>query len=154
MGLTREIASKELVAALKKELAAQKELVREGQQLKKQLGASEAKVESLQSKFSEAATSLSETKSEVKSLTMKLAASRSAEAAAVAKAVPGSAMKGNLMRTAGNQELIQQATRTAQLKEDLYSDLTGLIVRSVKHEGDEEVYDCLQTGRDGRSKPP
>ncbi len=111
-------------------------------------------MESLQSKFSEATASLSEAKSEVKSLTMKLAASRSAEAAAVAKAVPGSAMKGNLMRTAGNQEMIQQATRTAQLKEDLYSDLTGLIVRSVKHEGDEEVYDCLQTGRDGRSKPP
>ena len=121
--------------------------------MKKQLGASEAKAESLQLKFSEAAASLSEAKSESKSLTMKLAASRSAEAAAVAKAVPGSAMKGNLMRTAGNQEMIQQATRLAQLKEDLYSDLTVLIVRGIKHEGDEEVYDCLQTGRDGRSKP-
>ncbi len=68
--------------------------------------------------------------------------------------MPGSAMKGSLIRSAGNTEMIQQVTKTAQLKEDLYADLTGLIVRGVKQESEEDVYDCLQTGRDGRSTLP
>ncbi|MBE3045332.1 hypothetical protein IMZ48_22830 [Candidatus Bathyarchaeota archaeon] len=48
------------------------------------------------------------------------------------------------MRNGVNSEAIQ----TAQLKEDLYTDLTGLIVRGVK-QGKEDIYDCLQTGRNG-----
>ncbi|KAL1838186.1 hypothetical protein VTK73DRAFT_4431 [Phialemonium thermophilum] len=36
-----------------------------------------------------------------------------------------------------------------QMKEDLYGDLTGLIVRAVKREGGEDVFDCIQTGRNG-----
>lgn len=39
--------------------------------------------------------------------------------------------------------------QAAQLKEDLYSDLTGLIIRGVKREADEDTFDCLQTGRNG-----
>ena len=37
------------------------------------------------------------------------------------------------------------------LKEELYSDLTGLIIRDVRRkEGEaEDVYDCIQTGRNG-----
>ena len=44
-----------------------------------------------------------------------------------------------------------EAHQTAQKKEDLYSDLTGLIIRGVKRSesGDEDVFDCLQTGRNG-----
>ncbi|KAK9327070.1 chromosome segregation protein Csm1/Pcs1-domain-containing protein [Lipomyces starkeyi] len=37
----------------------------------------------------------------------------------------------------------------AQLKEDLFSDLSGLIIRDVRVEDDKTVYDCLQTGRNG-----
>ncbi len=143
-------ASKELIANLKAELATQKELAREGQRLKKQLEANETKISGLQSEITQMTTSLSESKAENKSLNMKLSASRNAEAAAAAKAVPGSAMKGSLMRP--NTEAIQQATKASQMKLDLYGDLSGLIIRSVKHEGDEDVYDCIQTGRDGRSK--
>ncbi|KAK9324758.1 chromosome segregation protein Csm1/Pcs1-domain-containing protein [Lipomyces orientalis] len=36
-----------------------------------------------------------------------------------------------------------------QLKEDLFSDLSGLIIRDVRVEDDKTVYDCLQTGRNG-----
>lgn len=78
---------------------------------------------------------------------MKLSASRTAEAAAAAKAVPGSAMKASRMM--GNSEAMKQATMTHQMKENLYGDLTGLIVRGVKHEGGNEVFDCIQTGRNG-----
>ncbi|KAH8894048.1 hypothetical protein GQ53DRAFT_643788 [Thozetella sp. PMI_491] len=147
----RASASKELIANLKAELTAQKELAREGQKVKKQLAASEATADSLQSQVTSMIGSLSESKSEIKSLNMKLTASRNAEAAAAAKVVPGSAMKGNMMRPTAQSEAIQQATKTSQMKIDLYGDLCGLIIRSIKREGDEDVYDCIQTGRDGRT---
>jgi len=81
---------------------------------------------------------------------MKLSAARSAEASAVAKTVPGSAMKGG---HGNNFQQQQQATLSAQLKEDLYGDLTGLIVRGVKRDGAEDIYDCIQTSRNGSMYP-
>lgn len=36
-----------------------------------------------------------------------------------------------------------------QLKEELYSDLTGLLIRDVKLDSKKTVFDCLQTGRNG-----
>ncbi|EMR08128.1 hypothetical protein PNEG_03566 [Pneumocystis murina B123] len=36
-----------------------------------------------------------------------------------------------------------------QLKEELYSDLTGLLIRDVKSDSKKTVFDCLQTGRNG-----
>lgn len=42
-----------------------------------------------------------------------------------------------------------EAQREAKMKENLYADLTGLIVRNVKRLDGEDVYDCLQTGRNG-----
>ena len=41
------------------------------------------------------------------------------------------------------------AAQVAQLKEELYADLTGLILRGVERTEDEDVYDCIQTGRNG-----
>ncbi|KAK9450201.1 chromosome segregation protein Csm1/Pcs1-domain-containing protein [Limtongia smithiae] len=42
------------------------------------------------------------------------------------------------------------STSLAKLKEDMLSDLTGLIVRDVRREsGNQVVFDCLQTGRNG-----
>jgi predicted RNase H-like nuclease (RuvC/YqgF family) len=132
---------------LKAELAAQKEAAKERRLVQKQLDASEAKVDDLQTKITDLTKSLSESRTEIKALNMKLAAARTAEAAAVAK-VPGSAIKGTVNR--GNSEAIQQATRAAQLKEMLYGDLTGLIVTAVKTEADDRVgYDCIQTGANG-----
>lgn len=42
-----------------------------------------------------------------------------------------------------------QAAQIALLKEDLYSDLTGLILREVARGDESDVYDCIQTGRNG-----
>jgi DNA repair exonuclease SbcCD ATPase subunit len=42
-----------------------------------------------------------------------------------------------------------EAQREARMKENLYADLTGLIVRNVKRLEGEDVYDCIQTGRNG-----
>lgn len=99
--------------------------------------------------------SLSEAQVENKTLSTKLAANRkitaSYESANVK--VPGSAIKANGgMRIIGSQEAAQ-AAQAAQLKEDLYSDLTGLIIRGVKRETEEDVFDCIQTGRNGSKLP-
>ncbi|AEO66717.1 uncharacterized protein THITE_2043583 [Thermothielavioides terrestris NRRL 8126] len=151
----RDLKEIALISTLKAELAAQKEAAKEIQRLKKQLEASEHKAETLQSKVSDLTKSLTESQSEVRSLNLKLAAARNAEAAATAAAkVPGSAIKGatgaaSRLAAASASEAIQQATLAAQKKEDLYGDLTGLIIRSVKREGGEDVFDCIQTGRNG-----
>lgn len=82
----------------------------------------------------------------------KLAAARNT-AAGLESAVkaPGSAIKGgvaNRATAAANAEAAQSA-QLAQLKEDLYSDLTGLIIRDVKSRDDDHLYDCIQTGVNG-----
>ena len=100
-------------------------------------------------------TSLSEAQNENKALQAKLANSRSASAAAdsvVGTKTPGSALRGKTpaQRTimVGSAEAAQ-AAQVAQLKEDLYSDLTGLILRGVERKDESDVYDCIQTGRNG-----
>lgn len=135
-----------MIETLKAQLAAQTELAKEGRQFKQQLEASENRSADLQDKISETSKSLSEAKTEIKTLSTKLAAFRAADAAIVK--VPGSAMKGNV----GDKRILanaEAAIQSAQMKEDLYADLTGLIVRGIKKENDEEIYDCLQTGRNG-----
>lgn len=100
-------------------------------------------------------SSLAEARTEIKSLTMKLNAARAAEAKAAAQVqavtarVPGSAMKPSVMGARGLDPNQVQATQSAKMKENLYSDLTGLVVTGVKRDGPEDVYDCIQTGRNG-----
>ncbi|PMD50355.1 uncharacterized protein K444DRAFT_266718 [Hyaloscypha bicolor E] len=95
--------------------------------------------------------SLSEAQSENKTLSAKLAANRTAATSveSTTSKVPSSAVKANGgIRMVGSAEAAQVA-QAAQLKEDIYSDLTGLIIRSVKREAEEDVFDCIQTGRNG-----
>lgn len=138
-------AASALVDSLKSELAVQKELAREGAKHKTQLDLSEARVDSLQKTVIELTTSLSESKAENKNLSVKLVAARGTEAAKAA-AVPSSAVKKGVSKANGDG--IHAAT-VMQMKEDLYGDLTGLIVRGVKNVAGEDVFDCLQTGRNG-----
>ncbi len=68
--------------------------------------------------------------------------------------MPGSALKGHNAQykaalAQANAGQAMEAARVALLKEDLYADLTGLIVRGVKRVGEAEVFDCIQTGRNG-----
>lgn len=144
--LTDNVAAKQLISTLKAHLAAQTELAKEGQRLKQQVETSESTVADLQNTVVSLNASLSQAKIEIKTLSTKLSASRAVEAATVK--IPGSAIKGS---TANNRMLAsaESAMQAAQLKEDLYADLTGLIVRGIKRENDVEVYDCIQTGRNG-----
>ncbi|KAK4140643.1 chromosome segregation protein Csm1/Pcs1-domain-containing protein [Dichotomopilus funicola] len=149
-------AADQLIASLKAELAAQREASKEANNLRKQLDTSKSKAETLQTELTALATSLNDSKSEIKSLNLKLSVARNAEAAAAAAAVtasnkvPGSAMKGSTVASRLAATNASEATQAAQKKEDLYGDLTGLIVRSVKR-GDDglDMFDCIQTGRTG-----
>ncbi|KAI0848109.1 chromosome segregation protein Csm1/Pcs1-domain-containing protein [Daldinia vernicosa] len=141
----RANTANQLIETLKAQLSAQTELAKEAQRLREQLEASQTKADQLQNKVNDTNASLMEAKTEVKTLTTKLAAARSAE---VTSKIPGSAIKGS---SANNRLLAnaEAAAQVAQMKEDLYGDLTGLIVRGVKREQGGETYDCIQTGRNG-----
>ncbi|EOO01420.1 putative chromosome segregation protein [Phaeoacremonium minimum UCRPA7] len=145
-GEERAQTANQLIANLKSEVTAQKELAKEGASFKKQFEASEAKIDNLQARITELTTALSESKNEMKTLSAKLSAARATEAANAK--VPGSAMKNGTggSRAAASSETVH-STQLAQLKEDLYGDLTGLIVRGVKRDGPEDTFDCIQTGR-------
>ncbi|CAJ2513752.1 Uu.00g018710.m01.CDS01 [Anthostomella pinea] len=135
----------QLIATLKAQLSTQTELAKESQQLRQQLEASQSKVEELQSKISDLNGSLTEAKAETKTLSTKLGAARTA--ASTSAKVPGSAIKGanaNGRLVAANAEAAAQLALT---KENLYGDLTGLLICGVKREHNEDVFDCVQTGR-------
>ena len=96
------------------------------------------------------ADSLAVAKNENKTLCTKLAAARSSTQPEP-KNVPGSAVKPRTTGVVlpGTIEAAKEA-QLAKQKVDLYSDLTNLVVLGMKRNEDEEdVYDCLQTGRNG-----
>ena len=137
-------------------MAAQKALAQESRALQKQISSKDAELAKAQTKIIQLTSSLSELQNENKALQAKLAASRTASASveSVHAKTIGSAMKGKgQTRTimVGSAEAAH-AAQVAQLKEDLYSDLTGLILRGVERGDNADVYDCIQTGRNG-SKP-
>ncbi len=143
-------ASNDLIASLKKELAAQAPLVQEARRLKKQMQSQEVEVSRMRDVVTELESSLTTAQNEIKGLQAKLAAARAPSVDTAASKPPGSAIKGKSQRPVvmGSAEAAQ-AAQCAQMKEDLYSDLTGLIIRSVKKTDEGDTYDCIQTGRNG-----
>ncbi|CAG8908548.1 unnamed protein product [Penicillium egyptiacum] len=145
-------ASNELVASLKAELDAQRKLGLQSRGLQKQLKDRDDELARLKSGADEAQAQLASVQSEVKALQTKLAAARNTAASLEGAAkVPGNAIKGGATNRANAAATAEaaQASRLAQLKEDLYSDLTGLIVRDVKNRELDYLYDCIQTGING-----
>ncbi|CZT49035.1 uncharacterized protein RSE6_09816 [Rhynchosporium secalis] len=143
--------SGDLIQSLNADLAKQTAMVKKQEGLKKELEAKIAETTSLQAQIAKLKANISEAQSENKILSAKLAANRTAsflvERAQLKN--PSSAMKANGgIRLMGSAEAAQVA-QAAQLKEDLYSDLTGLIIRNVKRESEEDIFDCIQTGRNG-----
>jgi hypothetical protein len=125
------------VASLKSELAEQRSLGQLAETRRQQLEESETKAREMQARLHDLERALSESRTEVKTVKAKLAASRSGESA-------GAKCSGGLV--ADNSVASSQI---AQMKEDLYGDLTGLIIRGIKKEGNDEIFDCIQTGRNG-----
>lgn len=139
---------------MKTDLAAQNAVAQEAQLLTKQIATKDADLTNANAKADLLTTSLTEAQNEIKALQAKLANVRNAPVAVEsvhAGKTPGSAVKGKApVRTVmvGSAEAAQ-AAQLAQLKEDLYSDLTGLIMRGVEKGEEADIYDCIQTGRNG-----
>jgi hypothetical protein len=143
--------SADLITSLKAELAMKAPLAKDARKLSKEMQAKDNEMSKLQTTVSDLTRSLAEAQNEIKALHARLSASRSTPTEGMNTKTPGSVARNNAAsRTilAGSSEVIQTA-QAAQMKEDIYSDLTGLIIRSVKKTPEGDAYDCIQTGRNG-----
>ncbi|RCI13956.1 hypothetical protein L249_8117 [Ophiocordyceps polyrhachis-furcata BCC 54312] len=130
--------SNHLILQLQEDLAAQTALAEQGESLRQQLERSEANAESLQAAVDKLTADLNAARQEISALSVKLTVNRNAE-----NSVQKPTIKFNAV--VDKSELIH----TAHAKEDLYGDLTGLIVRGLSQGEDEDIFDCIQTGRNG-----
>lgn len=132
----------------------QKAISQDSLSLQKQIVSRDADLAKTRALADQLSNSLSEAQNENKALQAKLANSRSASAAveSLNARTPGSGMRGRTPAAktimVGSAEAAH-AAQVAQLKEDLYSDLSGLILRGVDRGDDSDIYDCIQTGRNG-----
>lgn len=135
----------ELIAALKKDLADVRKSA--GSSEKKQISTLTAANEKIAAERDDLKEKLKVSQNEVKSMEAKLIAARQQLSSSVleAKAQATAATKLSHNSTAG----LGDAQKEAKMKENLYADLTGLIVCGVKRLDGEDVYDCIQTGRNG-----
>lgn len=154
-------AAHSLIASLKQELATQKALSADTSTIQKQIGSRNADLIKTRALADDLSTQLTEAQNENKALQAKLANSRSASAAveSLSAKTPGSASRARRELQGGRTIMVgsaeaAQAAQAAQLKEDLYSDLAGLIMRGVERGVDSDVYDCIQTGRNGSKSHP
>ena len=152
----------ELITSLKKELADLRKSSTSSSTdssagLQKQVSALSNSNDTLKNENHNLKSSLQVRENEVKSLEAKLVAARqqlshSASTQDNSKA-PGSATtRQDLNRSVGPNAT--DAQKEAKMKENLYSDLTGLIIRGVKRKEGEDEYDCIQTGRNGSKSSP
>jgi uncharacterized protein (DUF3084 family) len=140
----------EIITSLKKELAAHKALQAETKSLHSQNATLHADNQRLASETKILSSSVTSLQNEVRALQAKLAATRSnaSDPATGSKTMPGSTAKAR-GPAAAKAESENERIRVMQLKEDLYSDLTGLMIHNVKRMEEEDVFDCIQTGRNG-----
>ncbi|KAI1961921.1 hypothetical protein LOZ58_002998 [Ophidiomyces ophidiicola] len=144
-------ASNNLITALKRELAKQSDLANEFIIVQRRLNERDSEVLELNSQVKSMGSDLTKSQNEIKALQARLTAARNTSASTEQSRVPGSTGKNapsSRSTIAANAESAQ-ALQVAQLKEDLYSDLTGLIIRGVKKRDVDNLYDCIQTGSNG-----
>lgn len=147
--------AKAIIAQLKADSAAKDAKLKEFRNLQKTLDEKDGEIAHHKEKAAKANAALAEAKDENKGIMTKLAAMKNAAAnieSVNAAKIPGSAQKPGATRIMGSAETVK-AHQEAQLKISLYSDLTGLIVRGVKREEEEDVFDCIQTGKNGSKYP-
>ena len=140
-----------VIKALKQQIADLQTRTSEIASLNKSIAALTKTNTSLTSENKKLADSLNTAQKENATLNTKLAAARQPEA----NKVPGSAVKARNTGVVlpGSAEAAKDAMLQKQ-KVEMYCDLTNLVIVGVKkNEDDEDVYDCLQTGRNGSKYP-
>jgi regulator of replication initiation timing len=153
--LTNSIDQDAVIKAFKQQITDLQSRTADLTSMKKELAALSKENARLHAENKKLTDSLTASQNESKTLSNKLAAARSSTQTE-SKNVPGSAVKPRLTGVVlpGTAEAAKEA-QLAKQKVDLYSDLTNLVVLGMKHtEDDEDVYDCLQTGRNGSTSQP
>ncbi|KAL1605863.1 hypothetical protein SLS59_002982 [Nothophoma quercina] len=148
---TEQIAKDQdaVIKALKQQVADLQSRTSEITALNKSISTLTKSNASLSTENKKLADSLNTAQKENTTLNTKLAAARSSTQAEAK--VPGSAVKARTTGVVlpGNAEAAKDAMLQKQ-KVEMYCDLTNLVIVGVKkNEDDDDVYDCLQTGRNG-----
>lgn len=138
----------ELITSLKKELAELKKSSSssssESTGLQKQINTLTTANDKLTSDRDDLKSKLQVSQNEVKSLEAKLIQARQQLSTSAAEAKAQEKKLNNNMPSNATE-----SQKEAKMKENLYADLTGLIIRGVKQRESEDEYDCIQTGRNG-----
>lgn len=154
-------SANELIASLKKELAEARKSAKidnssETAAMQKQINTLNQENDKLSAENkdlkSQVQTAQSDTKAaqnEKKAVEAKLVAARQ-QATAMAQETKTNGATANRSLPANATE----AQKEAKMRENLYADLTGLIIRNVKRRETEDEFDCLQTGRNGSKSRP
>lgn len=140
------------VASLEKEVKEQRGQAAEAEDLRRKLQDRDSRIQTLEKDLDTTSSNADKAQAEIKTLQAKLTAARNAAASLDnAKQSTNSAARngGPRVHSATANAEASQAAQIALLKEDLYSDLTGLIIRDVKMRENDDVYDCIQTGVNG-----
>ncbi|KAK4499513.1 hypothetical protein PRZ48_010028 [Zasmidium cellare] len=136
----------DLITSLKKELAELKKSTSSNSSettgLQKQITTLTTTNDKLTTERDDLKSKLQVSQNETKSLEAKLIQARQ-QLSTSAQEAKAQADKKNLPAVGGD------ALKEAKMKENLYADLTGLIIRGVKQRESEDEYDCIQTGRNG-----
>lgn len=143
-----------MIKALKQQINEMQSRTAEIAALRRDIAKAEKENARLAAETQKMSESLAAAQKEKETLSTKLAAARSTAPSEV-KNVPGSAVKARSTGVVLPGQI--EAAKKAQFQDqkvELYSDLTNLLVMGVKksEEGD-DVYDCIQTGRNGSESP-
>lgn len=138
-----------LIASLKREIAELRKpctsTSAELSVLQKQITTLTGANEALVAEHAATKEKLQTSQNDVKSLEAKLVAARQQLSNSITQERASSQVA---LRSSVNANATE-SQKEAKMKENLYSDLTGLIIRGVKRKEGEDEYDCLQTGRNG-----
>ncbi|KAK0268188.1 hypothetical protein LTR91_003604 [Friedmanniomyces endolithicus] len=154
-----------LIASLKKEIVEVRQATNNTAELtglQKQVSTLNSTNEKLTTDSSTLKEKFQTSQNEVKSLEAKLVAARQQLSNGLTQESSNKALASQTGKAPSSQTALGRsvngsalsnatdAQKEAKMKENLYSDLTGLIIRGVKRNAEgEDEYDCIQTGRNG-----
>ncbi|KAF7185834.1 Monopolin complex subunit pcs1 [Pseudocercospora fuligena] len=140
----------DLIASLRKEITELRKTSNlnssETNNMQKQVTSLTTSNEKLTAERNDLKEKLQLSQNEVKSLEAKLMAARQQVANAAQESKAQEVAKKQNSSVSVN---VAEAQKEAKMKENLYADLTGLIIANVKRNEGEDIYDCIQTGRNG-----
>jgi uncharacterized coiled-coil DUF342 family protein len=129
---------------LKKQLSCQDNISADAKALRRELEAIRAESARQAKEIKSLTSSLQESQNECKVLSAKLTAARAQSEPPTSKVI------NSTTKARGTTPAAHNSVADRQLREELLSDLTGLIVRKIEKGDDGELsYDCLQTGKNG-----